>query len=114
MPAREPIRLGRRLSIDDDKRQVLLDGRTLSIHLVPQEFELLWMLWQRSGKVCTFKDICVRIWPDEKSLTEKSVDADLHVRINTLAYSLRRKLKPALAGIDPVESYHGVGYRLRF
>lgn len=114
VPVQEPIRLGRRLSVDADIRQVLFDGRALSLHLAPQEFEFLWMLWQRSGKVCTLKEICVRIWPDEKSLAAKSVDADLRVRINTLAYSLRRKLKPALEGIDPIESYHGVGYRLRF
>jgi DNA-binding response OmpR family regulator len=92
---------------------VVLDGRALSLALTPQEFEFLLVLWQKSGSICLFKEICSRIWPDEKTISPHTVDADLRVRMNTLAHGLRRKLKLALDGIDILESCRGVGYRLR-
>ena len=114
IPAPEPIRFGERLRIDIGKRYILLDERRLSVHLTHQEFELILMLWQKSGEVCTFTEICKRIWPTEKNLSLDTVDADLRVRINTLVHALRRKIIPALDGLDILESYHGIGYRMRF
>jgi len=113
IPVQEPIRLGERMKVDSDRRQVLLDGRVLSLHLTPQEFELLLILWHKADKICTFGEICARIWPNEKILSSKPIDADLRVRISTLAHSLRRKVSTTLDGIDPLESCRGVGYRLR-
>lgn len=112
-PVSQPSSLRDRLSIDIGRRKVVLDGRALSLALTPQEFEFLLMLWQKSGSVCLFKEICSHIWPDEKSISPHTVDADLRVRMNTLAHGLRRKLKLALDGIDILESCRGVGYRLR-
>jgi len=114
IPALEPIRFGERLRIDIGKRYILLDERRLSVHLTHQEFELILMLWQKSGEVCAFTEICKRIWPNEKNLSSDTIDADLRVRINTLVHALRRKIIPALDGIDVLESYHGIGYRMRF
>jgi len=114
MPAPEPIRFGERLRIDVGRRCLLLDKRKLKIHLTHQEFELVLMLWQKSGEVCTFIEICNKIWPKEKNLSPDTIDADLRVRVNTLVHTLRRKITPALGGIDMMESYHGIGYRMRF
>jgi DNA-binding response OmpR family regulator len=113
LPASETISLSGRFSIDTGKRCVLVDGRVVSVSLTPQEFEFLVILWQKSGSICMFREICTKLWPDEKMITPGSIDADLKVRINTLSHGLRRKLRFALDGIDILESCRGVGYRLR-
>ncbi len=113
IPVSQPLSLRGRLTIDTGKRCILVDGRNVSISLTPQEFEFLFILWQKSGSICVFREICAGLWPEEKTLTSGSFDADLRVRINTLSYGLRHKLKFALDGIDILESCRGVGYRLR-
>jgi len=113
VPVSQPLSLRDRFSIDVGRRLVLLDGRTVSLSLTPQEFEFLLILWEKSGSICLFKEICSHIWPEEKIISPSTIDADLRVRINTLAHGLRRKLKLALDGIDVLESCRGVGYRLR-
>jgi pSer/pThr/pTyr-binding forkhead associated (FHA) protein len=112
MPVREPVQLKERLIVDLGKRCIFLDGRRLSLHLTNQEFKLVSILWAKSGEVCTFKEICNEIWPNENSLNRDTVDADLRVRVNTLAHTLRRKMSASLDGMDILESYPGVGYRL--
>jgi len=112
-PLPQSANLGGRLSVDAGKRCLLLDGRVVSISITPQEFQFLLILWQKSGSICPFREICAELWPEEKTLKSGSIDADLRVRINTLAHNLRRKLMFALDGIDILESYRGVGYRLR-
>jgi len=101
-----------RLSIDVDRRLIVLDGRPVPIPLTRQEFDFLLILWQKPGSVCQFKDICGGLWPGIQVISS-SVDADLKVRINTLAHGLRRKLNIPLDGINILESCRGVGYRLR-
>jgi len=113
LPASETISLSGRFTIDTGKRCVLVDGRVVSVSLTPQEFEFLVILWHKSGSICMFREICTKLWPDEKMITSGSIDADLKVRINTLSHGLRRKLRFALDGIDILESCRGVGYRLR-
>jgi len=113
VPISQPLSLSGRLTIDAGKRHILVDGRTVSILLTPQEFEFLFILWQKSGSICLFREICTGLWPNEQTIASGSVDADLRVRINTLSHGLRRKLKFALDGIDILESCRGVGYRLR-
>ena len=90
----------------------MLDGRRMRIVLTRQEFDFLLILWQSSGSICQFKDICNGLWPEIRVISG-NVDADLKVRINTLAYGLRQKLSIPLDGIDILESCRGVGYRLR-
>ncbi len=112
-PASQPVSLSGRLTMDVGKRHILVDGRVVSISLTPQEFEFLLILWQKSGSICPFREICAGLWPNEKILTSGSIDADLRVRINTLSHGLRRKLRFTLDGIDILENCRGVGYRLR-
>lgn len=113
VPVSQPLSLHDRFSIDVGRRLVLLDRRAVSLSLTPQEFEFLLILWEKSGSICLFKEICSHIWPEEKIISLSTIDADLRVRINTLAHGLRGKLKLALDGIDVLESCRGVGYRLR-
>jgi DNA-binding winged helix-turn-helix (wHTH) protein len=112
-PASQTFSLSGRLTVDAGKRCILVDGRAISVSLTPKEFEFLFILWQKSGSVCLFKEICSSLWPDEQTITSGPIDADLRVRINTLSHDIRRKLKFALDGIDILESCRGVGYRLR-
>lgn len=114
VPVPQPSGLCDRLKIDLGRRQVLLDGRAVSLSLTPQEFDFLLILWQKPGTICLFKDISAHLWPEEKMISMSTIDADLRVRINTLAHGLRRKLKYTLDGIDILESCRGVGYRIRF
>jgi len=112
-PISQPLSLRGRFTIDAGKRCILVDGRAISISLTPQEFEFLFILWQKSGSICVFGEICAGLWPEVKTYPPGSVDADLRIRINTLSYGVRRKLRFALDGIDILESCRGVGYRLR-
>jgi DNA-binding winged helix-turn-helix (wHTH) protein len=112
IPVSQPGSLKGRLFINEGKRLLLLDGRPVQISFTRQEFDFLLILWQKSGSICQFKDICVCLWP-EAQVISGNVDADLKVRINTLAHGLRRKLGLPLDGINILESCRGVGYRLR-
>jgi hypothetical protein len=107
------VSLQGRLNIDVNRRILLLDGRPMSIVLTRQEYEFLLILWRKTGYVCYFKDICSNLWPGT-CMMSRDIDADLKVRINTLAHGLRRKLNVSLDGINIIESCRGVGYRLRF
>jgi len=113
VPVSQPLNLKGRFIIDADKRCILVDGRAIQISLTPQEFEFLSVLWEKSGSICLFREIYAGLWPEDKTLEISSGDADLRVRVNTLSYGVRRKLKFALDGIDILESCRGVGYRLR-
>lgn len=113
VPISQPVSLSGRLTLDFEKRHILLDGRVISISLTPQEFEFLVLLWRKSGSICLFSEICASLWPHEKMLTSGFIDADLKIRINTLSHGLRRKLRFALDDIDILESCRGVGYRLK-
>ena len=113
VPISQPISLSGRLTLDFEKRHILLDGRVISISLTPQEFDFILILWRKAGSICAFREICAGLWPDEKILASGSIDSDLKIRINTLSHGLRRKLKFALDDIDILENCRGVGYRLK-
>lgn len=113
IPVRELATLRGRLTIDIEKRQILLDGRILQIQLTPKEYDLFFILWQKSGIICQFNEICLQLWPENKTFDSRLIDSDLRIRINTLAHSLRKKISPVLDGLDIIESYRGIGYRLR-
>jgi len=113
MPVSQPGSLKGRLIINEGKRLLLLDGRPVSVSFTRQEFDFLLILWHKSDSICQFKDICYGLWP-EVEVISNDIDADIKVRINTLAHGLRRKLSAPLDGIDILENCRGVGYRLRF
>jgi hypothetical protein len=112
IPAAQTGSLKGRLGINEGRRLILLDGRPVPVSFTRQEFDFLLILWQKSGSICQFKDICSCLWP-EIPVISGNVDADLKVRINTIAHGLRQKLSLQLDGIDVLESCRGVGYRLR-
>jgi two-component system KDP operon response regulator KdpE len=90
-----------RLTIDPDKRLVLINGEPLK--MTPTEFNLLQYLLQNAGRVCTFKQILQHVWGWEY---QDSFDY-VHVYVS----HLRGKIE-----IDPgnpkyIITVYGIGYR---
>ncbi|MFZ5775383.1 MAG: response regulator [Thermodesulfobacteriota bacterium] len=101
--AREPIFQSGRLTVDLEKRLVLVDGQEMQ--LTPTEYEILRLLVTYAGKVLTHRQLLSRIWG------ASHLDQPHVLRVNIS--NLRRKIeadpsRPALLVTDP-----GVGYRLK-
>jgi two-component system OmpR family response regulator len=71
--------------------------------LTVTEFSLLRVLMTRPGRAYTREELTDRAYGDGYHLAERTLDS--HVR------RIRQKLREA--GVDPVETVHGLGYRLR-
>jgi DNA-binding response OmpR family regulator len=89
-----------RLSIDLDRRQVLVDEKRLK--LSPIEFRLLVYLARHSGKVLTFDHILANVWGSEY---KGSMDY-VHVYVSHLRNKIEENPK------DPryILTVHGIGY----
>jgi two-component system, OmpR family, response regulator RegX3 len=88
-----------RLLVNRRTREVAIDGRAIA--LTPKEFDLLALLAEDPGAVCSREHILDKVWDPHWYGPTKTLD--VHVS------SLRRKLgEPGL-----VETVRGVGYRLR-
>jgi two-component system, OmpR family, response regulator RegX3 len=87
------------LVVDTRTRRVGIDGRDVA--LTPKEFDLLALLAEDPGAVCSRQRIIDQVWDPHWFGSTKTLD--VHVA------SLRRKLG------DPhrIETIRGVGYRLR-
>jgi two-component system response regulator RegX3 len=87
------------LEIDGRTRRVTLDGKELP--LTPKEFDLLALLAEDPGAVCSRGQILEEVWDPHWYGPTKTLD--VHVA------SLRKKLR------DPgwIETVRGVGFRLR-
>ena len=87
------------LMVDRRTREVVVDGNDIA--LTPKEFDLLALLAEDPGAVCSRQRILDEVWDPHWYGPTKTLD--VHVS------SLRRKLgDPSL-----VETIRGVGYRLR-
>lgn len=86
------------LSLDRGARRVHVAG--IEIELTPKEYDLLAMLAERPGTVCTREDIIDQVWDANWFGPTKTLD--VHVS------SLRRKLGQS----DWIATIRGVGYRL--
>jgi two-component system response regulator RegX3 len=88
-----------RLAIDLRTRRVTIDGEEVA--LTPKEFDLLLLLAQDPGAVCSRQDILESVWDAHWYGPSKTLD--VHVA------SIRKKLN------DPgiIETVRGIGFRLR-
>jgi two-component system alkaline phosphatase synthesis response regulator PhoP len=89
-----------RLSIDIDRRQVLVDEKRLK--LSPIEFRLLVYLARHAGKVLTFDHILANVWGNEY---KGSMDY-VHVYIS----HLRNKIEENARDPRYILTVHGIGY----
>ena len=90
------------LEIDYDRRQVVIDGRT--VHVTQIEFNILALLSQQAGKVLTYSAIISTIWGNVDEGSVKKLQVNMA--------NIRKKL-----GCKPGENRYiinelGVGYRM--
>jgi two-component system, OmpR family, alkaline phosphatase synthesis response regulator PhoP len=84
------------LEIDREKYNVKFAGNEIS--LARKEFELLWLLASKTGKVFLRNDILTTIWGTDVIVGDRTID--VHIR------KIRQKL-----GIDCISTVKGVGYK---
>ena len=84
------------LTIDPERFMIQVDGK--DIVLAKKEFELLYLLAQRPGRVFLRNEILNQVWGNEVIVGDRTID--VHIR------KIRQKL-----GIDCVTTVKGVGYK---
>lgn len=100
-PAESAGRTGHgKLVLDLVRHEALWDGRT--VVLTVTEFGLLEALLRHPGKVYTREELMEKGYPDPSVVSGRTIDS--HIR--------RIRHKFASVGGDPIETMHGVGYRL--
>jgi two-component system OmpR family response regulator len=100
-PSAEVLRHGR-LAVDVERHRCLWGE--VEVELTVTEFALLRTMLGRPGKVFTRGELVERAYGYDHHITERTIDS--HIR------RVRKKLGDAGAG-DPIETVHGVGYRIR-
>jgi two-component system OmpR family response regulator len=100
-PAAGPLR-HRGLELDPERHRCRFEGR--EVQLTATEFTLLGALLGRPGRVYGRDELVELAYGGEHHITWRTVDS--HVR------RIRAKLAEAGAE-EPIETVHGVGYRLR-
>jgi len=98
----EPMVAGT-VSLDTDRREARVDGRTLDLTYV--EFELLRTLVAQPGKVFSRRGLLQSIWVDSSYREPRTID--VHVR------HLREKLEQDPSEPELILTVRGAGYRLR-
>jgi two-component system OmpR family response regulator len=73
------------------------------VALTATEFRLLEVLMLRPGRVFSRDELCEHAYPDTRHVSGRTLDS--HIR------RIRAKFRDH--GSDPIETVHGVGYRLR-
>jgi len=88
------------LVINKLKREVLLNGETLS--LSPMEFKILLTLAENEGAALSRDELLSAVWRDERVVFDRTVDAFIA--------KIRKKLGPFK---DCLETVRGYGYRFK-
>ncbi|MCE9614226.1 MAG: response regulator transcription factor [Lentisphaerae bacterium] len=90
------------LTVDSDSLTASLSGRPLT--LTRAEFRLLECLTRHPARIFTRDDLINRLYAGEHVVTDRSVDACVK--------RLRRRFAELNAGFDPIQTVHGLGYKL--
>jgi len=90
------------IELDELRFEARVQGRALT--LTPVEFRLLGHLALQPGRVFSRQQLITAAYRDHRVVSDRTVDS--HIK------NLRRKL--ADAGIDPIASVYGIGYRLEW
>jgi two-component system alkaline phosphatase synthesis response regulator PhoP len=85
--------------IDPERFIVAVEGKEIT--LAKKEFELLYLLAQRPGRVFLRNEILNQVWGNEVIVGDRTVD--VHIR------KIRQKL-----GIDCIRTVKGVGYKFEY
>jgi len=93
-----------RLSIDEDRKAVVVDGATL--RFPPKQYALLRLLASERGRVFSDREILDAVWPDSPFADAKDV--------KQCVYLVRRRLASAGEGASSIiDNVAGFGYRIR-
>ena len=84
------------LSIDPDKFEVVVDDK--KVILAKKEFELLYLLASKPGRVFLRNEILNQVWGNDVIVGDRTID--VHIR------KIRQKL-----GLDCIRTVKGVGYK---
>jgi DNA-binding response OmpR family regulator len=91
-----------RLRVDRAAREVSFDG--VPVRLTPKPFRLIELLAEQPGRVHRQSDLAEAIW---------GRDGEQGEALRALVAATRRSFTAAGADIDPSETLHGHGYRIR-
>ena len=97
---------GSPIILDQERREVLLDGQPL--HLIGKLYDLLCLLNQNQGRAVSAYDIKKTVWP-ERELGADGMPLVTNEEVTTLVYRLRKRLEPHSELVRTVPSY---GYML--
>lgn len=89
-----------RLRLDAEQYKAFWDAQELALTVT--EFGILRTLLERPGKICTRDHLMNEAYDLHKVVSDRTIDS--HVR--------RVRSKFTALGADPVETVHGVGYKL--
>lgn len=94
------------LRINDETKQVWIDGQELKPPLSQAQLRLLQLLYHANGAVCSRDEIVAAVWPDEaeEGVTEQAIDA--------LVRRLRERLSELGRERCFVVTVRGHGFRL--
>lgn len=98
-PAPARLRHGR-LALDGEQYKAFWDDQEFVLTLT--EFGILKTLLARPGKVCRREHLMDHAYELHKVVSDRTIDS--HVR--------RVRAKFAVLGVDPIETMHGIGYKL--
>lgn len=84
-----------------DKEKVLVFRGTQAIELPRKEFEILWLLASKPGRVFTREEIFDKIWGSDVIVGDRTID--VHIR------KLRERI-----GEDYIKTMKGIGYKFEF
>lgn len=101
----EPGPLRGRLIMDERTRRVWINQKALEPPLSPQQFRLLWYLYEHQGEMVSRQELIQAVWGENAlDVSEQALDA------------LIRRLRDRLATFDPTHTYiktvRGHGVRL--
>src|ERR1700730_5781781 len=94
-PAEKVVKI-ENLTIDPEKFEVIVDGKDIT--LAKKEFELLYLLASRPGRVFLRNEILNQVWGNDVIVGDRTID--VHIR------KVRQKL-----GLDCITTVKGVGYK---
>lgn len=89
------------LTLDAEQHRIWASGEEVTLTLT--EFRILQVLMRRPGRAYTRDELVDLAYPGPHHVSDRTLDS--HVR------RIRQKLRDK--GLDPVETVHGLGYRLR-
>jgi two-component system OmpR family response regulator len=88
------------LRLDTARHRCFVAGA--EVELTATEFRLVAALLRQPGRVYSREELMERAYPDQRYVADRTMDS--HLR------NVRAKLRDA--GCDPIETVHGVGFRL--